>query len=216
MPRRLRWRLQNNRSLINVGSYDYTVPKRLVVFCCERIMAIRDIVLFPDDVLTQKCDPVDEVDDSIRQLVDDMVETMYDAPGVGLAAPQIGVPLRITVIDPTAGEEEDNLYVLINPEIVEVDGRITWEEGCLSIPGVYEKINRAAQVKVRALDRDGNPYELEAEELLSVCIQHEIDHLDGVLFLDRMSRLKRRIAVKKYKKHLAKLKKAQEKEEEGS
>ena len=177
-------------------------------------MAIRDIVLFPDDVLTQKCDPVDEVDDSIRQLVDDMVETMYDAPGVGLAAPQIGVPLRITVIDPTAGEEEDNLYVLINPEIIEVDGRITWEEGCLSIPGVYEKINRAARVKVRALDRDGNPYEVEAEELLSVCIQHEIDHLDGVLFLDRMSRLKRRIAVKKYKKHLAKLKKAEQ--EEGS
>ena len=175
-------------------------------------MTIRDIVLFPDDILTTKCEPVEEVDDSIRELIDDMVETMYDAPGVGLAAPQVGVPLRITVIDPTAGEEEDDLHVLINPEIVEAEGHLSWEEGCLSIPGVYEKIDRAARVKVRALDRDGEPYELEAEDLMSVCIQHEIDHLDGILFLDRMSRLKRRIAVKKYKKHLAKMKQAEDEE----
>ncbi len=175
-------------------------------------MAIRDIVLYPDDVLETECDPVDEVDDSIRELVDDMVETMYDARGVGLAAPQIGITKRITVIDPTAGEEDGNLHVFINPEIVEAEGHLSWEEGCLSIPGVYEDVDRAANIKVRALDRSGEPFELEASELLAVCIQHEIDHLDGVLFLDHLSRLKRRIVVKKYKKHLKKMQRAQQEE----
>ncbi len=175
-------------------------------------MAIRDIVLFPDPVLQTTCDPVDEVNDDIRQLVDDMVETMYDAPGIGLAAPQIGVTKRITVIDTTAGEEEGNLHVLINPRIVEAEGHITWEEGCLSIPGVYEKVDRANKVTVRALDRHGEPYELEAEEILAVAIQHEIDHLDGVLFLEHLSGLKRRILVKKYKKHLKKMAQAAEEE----
>lgn len=176
-------------------------------------MAIRDIVLYPHKILEQECEPVEEVDDAVRELVDDMVETMYDAPGVGLAAPQVGVRRRITVIDPTAGEEEDSLHVFINPEIVEREGRLRWEEGCLSIPGVYENIDRAARVVVRALDREGEPFELEATELLAVCIQHEIDHLNGVLFLDHLSRLKRKIVLKKYKKHLAKIKRADEQED---
>lgn len=168
-------------------------------------MALRDIVLFPDNVLTTACDPVDDVDDDIRQLVDDMIETMYDAPGIGLAAPQVGVPLRITVIDTSGPEEKENLHVFINPEIVETEGKLTWEEGCLSIPGVYEKVDRAATVKVRALDRHGEPFELDAEELFAVAIQHELDHLDGVLFLDHLSGLKRRLVIKKYKKYLAQL-----------
>lgn len=166
-------------------------------------MAIREIVLYPDDVLLQKALPVEKVDDEIRTLVDDMVETMYDAPGIGLAAPQIGVSLRITVIDVRTGDEENpkpDLHVFINPEIVEKEGKITWEEGCLSIPGVYEKVNRANRVVVRALNRDGEPFELEATELLAVALQHEIDHLDGVLFLDHLSHLKRKLAIKKYKK----------------
>ncbi len=175
-------------------------------------MAIRDIILYPDDVLQKECEPVDEIDDSIRELVDDMIETMYHARGIGLAAPQIGVLKRITVIDPTAGEEEDNLHVFINPEIIEAEGRITWEEGCLSIPGVYENVDRAARIKVRALDRNGDPFEIEASDLLSVCIQHEIDHLDGVLFLEHLSRLKRRIVLKKYKKHLKRIEQADEEE----
>ena len=177
-------------------------------------MAIRDIVLFPDKVLTTACEPVDEVDDQIRELVDDMVETMYDAPGIGLAAPQVGVPLRITVIDVSGPEEREELHVFINPEIIETEGNLVWEEGCLSIPGVYEKVNRAAQVKVRALDRDGEPFELEAEELFAVAIQHELDHLDGVLFLDHLSGLKRRLAVKKYKKHLANVARSEEEGDE--
>ncbi len=173
-------------------------------------MAIRDIVFYPNKILEQKCPPVDEVTDEVRQLVDDMVETMYDAPGIGLAAPQIGVKQRITVIDTSAGEEENNLHVFINPEIVEREGNIRWEEGCLSIPGVYENVDRCRRVVVRALGRDGEPFELEAHDLLAVCIQHEIDHLDGVLFLDHLSRLKRKILMKKYKKHLAKLKREAE------
>lgn len=181
-------------------------------------MAILDIVFFPDPVLQKVCEPVDEVDDSIRQLVDDMVETMYDAPGIGLAAPQVGVTKRITVIDIQRSDEEgeevpeSELHVFINPEIIERDGQITWEEGCLSIPGIYEKVKRSERVVVRALDRDGEPFEIEAEELLAVALQHEIDHLDGVLFLEHLSHLKRRLAIKKYKKLLAKA--AEEDEDE--
>lgn len=177
-------------------------------------MAIRDIVFYPDEVLATRCDPVEEIDDSIRELVDDMVETMYDAPGIGLAAPQVGITKRITVIDVEAGTEENNeLRVFINPEIVEREGRILWEEGCLSIPGVYEKVSRSKRIVVRALNRDGEEFELEAEGLLAVCIQHEIDHLDGVVFLEHLSHLKRRLALKKYKKHLAKM--AEDEEDDG-
>ncbi|MFU8802799.1 MAG: peptide deformylase [Bradymonadaceae bacterium] len=166
-------------------------------------MAILDIVLYPSDILNVRCAPVDTVDGGIRQLVDDMAETMYDAPGIGLAAPQIGVDKRITVIDVAHRDEEKDLHVFINPEIIDREGKILWEEGCLSIPGIYEKVQRSEKVVVRALDRDGNPFELEAEEILAVALQHEIDHLDGVLFLDHLSHLKRRLALKRYKKLLA-------------
>jgi peptide deformylase len=163
-------------------------------------MAIRDIVLYPSDILNVRCSPVQVVDDQVRQLVDDMAETMYAAPGIGLAAPQIGVDKRVTVIDVTSREDNPELLVFINPVIVHREGKIVWEEGCLSIPGVYEKVNRAAKVVVQALDRQGNPFELEADDLLAVALQHEIDHLDGIVFLEHLSQLKRRLALKRYKK----------------
>lgn len=166
-------------------------------------MAIRKILLYPEhsDVLTTECDRVDEVDDEIRQLVDDLAETMYDAPGIGLAAPQVGVTKRVTVVDISGPDNPgENLHVLINPEIVERDGKQTREEGCLSFPGLYGDVVRSEWVKVEALGRDGEPYEVEAEGLLAVAFQHEIDHLDGVLFWDRMTPLKRRMARKEYKK----------------
>ena len=139
-----------------------------------------------------------EVDAEVRQLVDDMFETMYAAPGIGLAAVQVNVPLRVVVID--ISEEHDQPMCFINPEIVETSGVETMEEGCLSVPGYYDKVTRAARVRVRALDREGRPFELEADELLGVCIQHEIDHLDGKLFVDYLSRLKRERARKKIEK----------------
>lgn len=171
-------------------------------------MAIREIVLYPEarDVLTTKCTPVDEVDEETKELVDDLIETMYDANGVGLAAPQVGVTKRVTVIDVTDREDEEpHVFVLINPEIIEREGKLTWEEGCLSFPQLYGDVDRAERVKVRALDREGNPYEIEGEGLLAVALQHEIDHLDGVLFIHRMSGLKRRMALKEYKKIRARL-----------
>ncbi|RAL20176.1 peptide deformylase [Lujinxingia litoralis] len=166
--------------------------------------SLLDIVLYPDDVLKTTCTPVDVVDDQVRQLVDNMVETMYAAPGIGLAAPQVNDTRRITVIDVSSREEgaDSELITLINPQIVHRQGKIVWEEGCLSIPGVYDKVTRAETIVVQALDRDGSPFELEASELLAVCIQHEVDHLDGVLMLDHFSHLKRKLALKRYKKHL--------------
>jgi peptide deformylase len=184
-------------------------------------MATREIVLYPEarDVLTTKCTPVEAVDDEIRHLVDDLIETMYEANGVGLAAPQIGVAKRITVIDVSHREEEEpHVFVLINPEIVEREGTLTWEEGCLSFPKLYGEVDRAQKVTVRAIGRDGNEYEIEGEGLLAVALQHEIDHLDGVLFIERMSRLKRRMALKEYKKIRVRLAEEDEKdddEEEG-
>lgn len=179
-------------------------------------MAVRDIVLYPNDVLTTECKNVDHVDDEVRQLVQDLADTMYDAPGVGLAAPQIGVLKRVTVIDISKPDEESNLLVLINPEIVERKGKITWEEGCLSFPGLYEKIDRAREVTVRALNTKGEEFEISGEELLAVAMQHEIDHLDGVLFTDRMSHLKKRRAMKKYKKILDAIDEEEEEQEEAS
>lgn len=166
-------------------------------------MAIRDILLYPEDrdTLTTECDPVDEVDDEVRQLVDDLAETMYDAPGVGLAAPQVGVTKRVTVIDVSEHDEPyENLHVLINPEIVDREGTQTWEEGCLSFPGLHGDVQRSEWVKVEATNRDGERYTVEGDGLLAVCLQHEIDHLDGVLFIERMSPLKRRMALKEYKR----------------
>ncbi|MGW8248115.1 MAG: peptide deformylase [Acidiferrobacterales bacterium] len=161
-------------------------------------MAIRNILHFPDPRLRQVAAPVEEVDDDIRQLVDDMAETMYDAPGIGLAATQINVHKRVVVID--ISPERSSLLVLINPEIVSGEGKQTLEEGCLSVPGIYEKVGRFEKIKVRALGRDGNPFELEADELLAVCIQHEIDHLDGKVFVDYLSPLKQQRIDKKLQK----------------
>jgi peptide deformylase len=160
-------------------------------------MALRPILKYPDPVLKQVAKPVSEVTDEIRVLVDDMAETMYAAPGVGLAANQIGVLLRIFVIDVAGEDEPSELRVFINPEILELTGTQTWEEGCLSFPGVTEEIRRAERVRVKALDRDGKPFELEAEGLLAVAIQHENDHLNGVVMLDKLGAVKRRLLGRK-------------------
>jgi peptide deformylase len=152
-------------------------------------MTTLNILHFPDPRLRTVAKPVEQVDDTIRQLADDMLETMYAAPGIGLAATQVNVDKRIVVID--ISEEKNKPLCLINPEIVELDGVEEMEEGCLSVPGVYEPVQRAYRVRVRALDREGQPIELDADGLLAVCIQHEIDHLDGKLFVDYLSQLKR-------------------------
>lgn len=161
-------------------------------------MAILDILHFPDPRLRNKARPVEHVDDALRRLVRDMFETMYQAPGIGLAAVQINDPRRVVVID--ISEQHDQPLCLINPEILERDGVEEMDEGCLSVPGIYEKVQRADRVRVRALDQQGEPFELEAEGLLAVCIQHEIDHLEGKLFVDYLSKLKRQRIRKKLEK----------------
>jgi peptide deformylase len=152
-------------------------------------MAILPILTFPNSRLRNKAHPVGKVDTKIRQLVDDMFETMYAAPGIGLAAIQVDIPLRVVVID--VSDQHDAPLCLINPEILERTGVEEMEEGCLSVPGFYERVSRAERVRVRALDRDGQAFELDTDGLLAVCIQHEIDHLDGKLFVDYISSLKR-------------------------
>ncbi len=161
-------------------------------------MAILDILHFPDNRLRNKAKPVAEVDDETRRLVDDMFETMYQAPGIGLAATQVNVAKRVVVID--ISEEHDQPLALINPEILTREGEETMDEGCLSVPGIYETVKRAERITIRALDRNGEPFELEADGLLAVCIQHEIDHLDGKLFVDYLSNLKRQRIRKKLEK----------------
>ena len=158
-------------------------------------MARLSILRYPDPRLYQRAAEVETVDDGIRRLVQDMAETMYAAPGIGLAATQVDVHQRVVVID--TSESRDRLLVLINPEIIEREGIQACEEGCLSVPGIYEPVERAARIRVKALDVSGNPFEMDAEELLAVCIQHELDHLEGKVFVDYLSRLKReRIKVK--------------------
>lgn len=161
-------------------------------------MALRTILHYPDPRLRQVAKPVAVVDDDIRLLIDDMAETMYAAPGIGLAAVQINVPKRVVVID--LSETRHALQVFINPEVVERDGKQVFEEGCLSVPGVFDEVERAQHIRVRALDRDGKPFEIEAEGLLATCIQHEIDHLDGKVFVDYLSRLKQSRIRKKIEK----------------
>jgi peptide deformylase len=151
-------------------------------------MAILTILQYPDERLHTVASEVSEWTDEIRDLVRDMAQTMYAAPGIGLAATQVNVHKRIIVID--ASETHDNLYVLINPQIIATSGEADREEGCLSVPGVFEKVQRAEYIKVRALDQNGKEYELEADGLLSVCIQHEMDHLLGKVFVEYFSRLK--------------------------
>lgn len=158
-------------------------------------MAILDILEFPDPRLRTKAKPVTKVDDNIRKLTDDMLETMYEAPGIGLAATQVNVHQRIVVID--VSEEKDQPLVLINPEYEVISGEQDFDEGCLSVPGYYETVTRAETIKLKALNRDGDPFEMECEGILSVCIQHELDHLDGKLFVDHISKLKRERIRKK-------------------
>jgi len=167
-------------------------------------MALREVLQFPDPRLKRVSKPVDRVDEAIRELARDMCEVMYDEPGIGLAAPQVGEALRLVVIDTEWGEEgaERSPSILVNPEIVEREGRIVWEEGCLSVPDFTADVERAERVVVRACNLEGEPIEERAEGLRAVCLQHEIDHLDGVLFIDRISRLKRSLYVKKRKKQL--------------
>jgi peptide deformylase len=161
-------------------------------------MAKLEILHFPDTRLRNTALPVERVDAVVRKLVDDMFETMYAAPGIGLAAIQVNVAKRVIVID--VSENHDQPLCLINPEIIERDGEESCEEGCLSVPGVFETVTRADKIRVRALDRDGSAIEFEADGLLAVCIQHEIDHLDGKLFVDYLSNLKRQRIRKKLEK----------------
>ena len=161
-------------------------------------MAILDILRYPDPRLRTPATVVDSVDDQLRTLVENMFETMYQAPGIGLAATQVNVHKRVLIID--ISKEQNQPMVFINPEIVDKNGVEEMDEGCLSVPGIYERVQRAERIKVRALDLEGKSFEFEAEDLLAVCIQHEIDHLDGKLFVDYLSQLKRQRIRKKLEK----------------
>jgi peptide deformylase len=161
---------------------------------------LREIVIWPDPVLKEVAAPVDRVDDTIRRLLDDMSETMYAADGVGLAAPQIAERKRVIVIDTSPRQEGQKLIHLVNPELVKLEGETTYTEGCLSIPGEAEDVDRAAKVWVRALGYDGKPFELEADGLLAIALQHETDHLNGIVFVDHLSSLKRELIRRRMKK----------------
>jgi peptide deformylase len=169
-------------------------------------MAIHEIKKYPDPVLKKKTATIEAIDETVNRLIDDMVETMHAASGVGLAANQVGVSLQLAVIDigEHGGEGTRHpLVVLINPEIISMEGSVVAEEGCLSVPDFSETVKRAARVKVRAKDRTGTPFELEAEGLMAKALQHEIDHLNGILFIDRLSPIKKSIFQRKLKKALA-------------
>ena len=161
---------------------------------------IREIVKYPDPILERKTEPVTEFSDELRKFVDDMFESMYAAKGIGLAAPQVGVSKRLTVIDLSFKERPEDRIILINPEIILKEGKQYEEEGCLSLPEIREKVSRAAKVQVRAQDLDGNWFELEGTELLARAFQHEIDHLDGILFIRRVSALKRDLILRRIRK----------------
>ena len=164
-------------------------------------MALREILILPDKRLRKIAEPVKKLDAGIRKLIEDMFETMYDAPGIGLAAIQIGITKRVVTLDLAKKEEPKNPQVFINPEIIwSSEERSTYEEGCLSIPETYEEVERPARVKVKYLDAEGAEREIDAEGLLSTALQHEIDHLNGILFIDHLSRLKRDRITKKFAK----------------
>ena len=160
-------------------------------------MGILEIRTFPDEVLKRKAEEVKDINAEIAKLAEDMLDTMYSAPGIGLAAPQVGRSLRVIVFDISHKEGEKRPYILINPVITAAEGSEVMEEGCLSIPGVYAHVKRAARVEVKGYDLDGREVTLQAEGLLARVIQHEVDHLDGVLFIDRLSRIRREIIKKK-------------------
>lgn len=164
-------------------------------------MTIKPLVLLPDPILRQSSKPVERVDDAVRAFADDMLDTMYDAPGIGLAAIQVGEPLRMLVIDLAKEDEEKAPHLFINPEIVSQGDEVSvYEEGCLSIPDFYAEVQRPASALVHYIDRDGKQQEMEATGLMATCLQHEIDHLNGVLFIDHISRLKRDMVVRKFTK----------------
>ena len=166
----------------------------------KKALKIHEVVKYPDAALAQRADEVREFDGELKTLVDEMFESMYAAQGIGLAAPQIAVGKRIAIIDVSFKKRPEERLVLINPEIIERTGKQLEEEGCLSLPDIREKVQRAAWVKVRAQNVKGEWFEMEGEELLSRALQHELDHLDGVLFIDRISRLKREMALRKIRK----------------
>jgi peptide deformylase len=176
-------------------------------------MALREVLRFPDRRLAEVSEPIEEVTDEIRVLAKDMLDVMYDEPGIGLAAPQVGETVRLIVVDTQWTEEgaEKSPLVLVNPEIVQREGKLTWTEGCLSVPDFQAEVERAEHVRLLATDLDGQELVIDAEGLQAVCFQHEVDHLDGILFIDRISRLKREMYVRKRKKQLR-----QELEEAGS
>lgn len=163
-------------------------------------MSFREIKTYPDPVLRKKAEPVEKIDDEIRRLVDDMIETMHKAPGVGLAAPQIGVSLRVIVVDITVGEDPDAVIVLFNPEIVSYSDNVVVEEGCLSLPGIASGVPRHQKVVVRGINLHWEEVEIEAEGLLARAFQHEIDHLNGALYWDKLGKIKRESLKKEYKK----------------
>ena len=166
----------------------------------KKIGKIHEVLKWPEPVLSKRGEPVTVFDAKLKQLVEEMFESMYAAQGIGLAAPQIGISQRLTVIDCSFKKKPEEKVVLINPEIIERKGKQVEEEGCLSLPEIRDKVSRAAWVKVRAQDVAGKWFEMEGTELLSRAIQHEIDHLDGILFIDRLSRLKRDLTIRKIKK----------------
>ncbi|EJF91139.1 peptide deformylase [Bartonella tamiae] len=164
-------------------------------------MSIKPIVLLPDPVLRTLSKPVERVDQELQKLADDMLETMYEAPGIGLAAIQIGEPLRLLVIDVAKKDDPKNPQIFINPEVIWTsDERNVYEEGCLSIPDYYAEVERPKKIGVRYLNREGTQCTCEADDLLATCLQHEIDHLNGVLFIDHISKLKRDMVIRKFKK----------------
>jgi len=161
---------------------------------------IRPIRIYPDPVLRVRCPEVETFDDALARLAADMVETMHDAPGVGLAAPQIGVEQRVAVVDLSVGEDPKQVHVLVNPQVLDEEGRAIEVEGCLSIPGITDKVKRPLWIKVRAQTVEGEPFELEADDWLARAILHEIDHLDGVLFVDRLMGLRKDRAKRQLRK----------------
>ncbi len=162
-----------------------------------------EIKKFPDKILRNVSKPVEKINNDVLKLIDDMFETMYAAPGIGLAAPQVGILKRVIVIDITAGEDKSEQLALINPEIINMWGEEEGEEGCLSVPGEFEIVKRASNIKVRYLDKNGNTVEMETDGLLARAIQHEIDHLDGKLFIDKLSPIRKEMVKKKIKKRIA-------------
>lgn len=171
-------------------------------------MAVREILIIGHPLLAEKAEPVDRVDEDIVRLAADMVETVHAAPGIGLAAPQVGVGKRLIVVDLSVGERKEDLIVLVNPEVVKKEGEVTCEEGCLSVPDIREKVARPYRVTVRGLDLEGQTVEVDGEDLLARVLCHEIDHLDGILFVEKLSALKRKLIKKKLKKNAAAAKKA--------